>query len=110
VSFHWQALDIRSLLVPLNLIKFFSWKDQTVDNYQLHQETFKYMEESEWFRLGRKLLKGGSADLTKYLAGLKKYTDSLYYGSLDLGNQLNSLFLVLQLRKDEVKVELSSNE
>lgn len=81
-----------------------------MDNYQLHQETFKYTEESEWFRLGRKLLKNGPTDLTKHLTGLKKYTDSLYYGSFDLGSQLNSLFLVLQLKKDEVKIELSANE
>lgn len=41
---------------------------------------------------------------------MKKYTDSLYYGSFELGSQLNNMFLVLQLKKDEVKVELSANE
>jgi hypothetical protein len=61
VSFKWQALDIRSLLIPLGLIKFMAYKETAIENYQLHQETFKYTEESEWFRLGRKLLKGGPA-------------------------------------------------
>ena len=71
---------------------------------------FKYSEESEWFRLGRKLLKGGPSDLLKHFTGLKKYTDSLYYASFELGSQLNGLFLVLQVKKDEVKLELSANE
>lgn len=38
VSFRWQALDIRSLLIPISLLRFVMCKESIVDNYQIHQE------------------------------------------------------------------------
>jgi hypothetical protein len=44
------------------------------------------------------------------LPGLKKYTDLIYYGAFELGTQLNNFFIVVHLKRDEAKIELSGNE
>lgn len=100
LSYKDHQIELKSLIVPINIVKYLNFISCEVENIERYHETFKYSEETKPFRTNKSVLKGGANDLLKYFPKLQKHMENTYYGVFHLGTQLDQYYIVFYTKRE----------